>query len=131
MLVNSVFFLLIINLYFFAKNLFKIMRGERIFEGFEHEPLWKRLLAMTIGYRVHGNVDWKFFRVIEKRIDEKKFFDFFKLNSELNSLDGKVWVTPVVPFVTLMFLGFMFSLLFGDFLTILIFKISGVLWIHI
>ena len=120
MLVNSVFFLLIINLYFFVRNLFKIMKGEKIFEGFEYEPLWKKLLAMSIGYKVHGKVNWKFFRVIEKRTKGKRFFNFFKTNSEFNSLDVGIWVSPVIPFVVLIFLGFVFSLFLGDFLTILI-----------
>lgn len=120
MLVNSVFLLLTTNLYFFVKNLLRIMNGEKIFEGFEYEPLWKKLLAMSIGYKVHGKVNWKFFRVIEKRTKGKRFFNFFKTNSEFNSLDIGVWVSPVFPFVVLMFSGFIFSLFLGDFLTILI-----------
>jgi len=119
-LVNSVFLLLIANLYFFVRNLFKIVKGEKIFEGFKYEPLWKKLLAMSIGYKFHQKVNWKFFRVIEKRTKGKRFFNFFKTNSEFNSLDVGVWVSPVVPFVVLMFLGFVFSLFLGDFLTILI-----------
>ncbi|MHA1582319.1 MAG: prepilin peptidase [Candidatus Baldrarchaeia archaeon] len=119
-IVNSIFLLLMISLYFFVKNVFKIMKSERIFEGFEYEPLWRKLLAMAIGYKVCGKTDWKFFRVIEKRIGGKKFFDFSDSDSDESVYLGEVWVSPIIPFIVLMFLGFMFSLFFGDILTIII-----------
>jgi len=120
-MVNSIFLLLMISLYFFVKNVFKIVKGERIFEEFEHEPLWKKLLAMAVGCKVCEKTDWKFFRVIEKRIGEKKFFDFSDSGSDTVVYLGEgVWIAPVIPFVVLMLLGFMLSLFFGDILTIMV-----------
>jgi len=119
-IVNSIFLLLMISLYFFVKNVFKIVKGERIFEGFEREPLWRKLLAVAIGYKVCGKIDWKFFRVIEKRIGEKRLFYFSDSNSDEVVCLGEVWASPIIPFVVLMFLGFTFSLFFGDILTIII-----------
>mgnify|MGYP000365477247 FL=1 len=120
-IVNSIFLLLMISLYFFVKNVFKIVKGERIFEEFEHEPLWKKLLAMAVGCKVREKTDWKFFRVIEKRIGEKKFFDFSDSGSDTVVYLGEgIWIAPVIPFVVLMLLGFMLSLFFGDILTVMI-----------
>jgi len=119
-IVNSVFLLLIINFYLFTRNIFKILEGKRIFVGFEAESVWRKLFAMAIGCKVDEKVGWKFFRVIERRIGGTRFFDFLNTDSEVDSFDGGVWVAPVVPFIVLMFFGFVFSLFFGDFLTILV-----------
>ena len=119
-IVNSIFLLLMISIYFFVKNVFKIVKGERIFEGFEGEPLWRKLFAMAIGYKVCGKTDWKFFRVIEKRIGEKRLFYFSDSGSDEAVYLGEVWASPIIPFVVLMFLGFMLSLFFGDILTIIV-----------
>lgn len=119
-LVNSLFLLLTINFCLFLQNLFRIIRGEKIFEGLEHETFWKKLHAMFIGYKTRGKCNWKFFRVIEESIGGKKTFKFHNLETNFNILNMEVWIVPVIPFIILIFLGFVISLFFGDFFTFLV-----------
>jgi len=100
--------------------LFRIIKGEKIFEGFEHEPLWKKLYVMAIGYKTHGKCNWKFFRIIEEKIEEKRVFKLHGLETKSDLSNTEIWITPVIPFIVLMFLGFVISLFFGDFFTIIV-----------
>lgn len=119
-LVNSLFLLLIINFCLFLQNLFRIIKNEKIFEGLEHEALWKKLYAMFIGYKIRGKCNWKFFRVIEENIGKKKIFKFYNLETKFNISNTEIWIAPVIPFIALMFFGFLTSLFFGDFFTFLV-----------
>ncbi|MEM3509470.1 MAG: prepilin peptidase [Nitrososphaerota archaeon] len=50
-LTNSCIISLIIPLFLFIYNLYRILNKEKIFEGFENEKIYRKIFALFIGYR--------------------------------------------------------------------------------
>ena len=121
----SVFFalsLLIRNL------LWGFQRQHTIFEGLEREPFWKKLLTLLSCTKVEAKnlrgppyqypaevvIDTK--RKLRLRpdinSDEVAWASFRVLTEDLGLTE--VWVSPTLPFVLFISLGFFCSLLFGD-----------------
>ncbi|MFN3621302.1 MAG: prepilin peptidase, partial [Nitrososphaerales archaeon] len=55
-LVNSTILTASLAIYYGFSNLTRILRGEKIFEGLEHEPIYRKALASILGFRVKGKV---------------------------------------------------------------------------
>ena len=77
---------------FFIYN-YRILNKENIFEGFEEERLYRKIIALLIGYRTK-NIKKRFATSIEKNINGKKKFAFSLLENGIEFIENKnIWVT--------------------------------------
>ncbi len=108
-------------LVFFFWNLVALARGEKIFEGFEHEGRLRKLAAMFLGIRARDARRRKFWFPLEAERDGKRFFDFKLLSLELEELDrDDCWITPGIPLLIFITAGFLTYVFVGDILEILL-----------
>jgi len=115
-LVNSAILTTSLAIYYGISNLIRILRGERIFEGLEHEPLHKKALACLLGFRAKGRVGPFYFQM-EREEGGKRRFDFALLRAyEDFTTKEDVWVTPGIPLLAYMAAGFVVTVVFGDLL---------------
>jgi archaeal preflagellin peptidase FlaK len=100
-------------------NLVRILRGEKIFAGFDQESMPKKVLACFLGYRASGKPrDFQF--PMEKQAmlqsssnAEQKKFDFSFMGEEFETKPG-TWVTPGIPLLVFFTAGFFMLLIYGD-----------------
>lgn len=126
---NAVLFALAVPLYNALNNLAKVVRGERIFDGFEEEPKWRKVLACFVGI-LSNKHKIRHRSVIEFSAGEGKKRFSFGLNygddgcrcssdrfsySEA-SADGPIWLSQNLPFLAFILAGFLATMLFGDML---------------
>lgn len=118
-LTNGVFLTISLPIIFFILNILRLIKGRDIFSGFEGERLWKKILACFLGYRVSKAEKGHFFMSLEKKIDDKKRFHISLLKEEDFVSGQDVWVTPGIPLLLFISLGFTLTVFFGDFLTLI------------
>ena len=110
------------------KNAVEIVRGRRIFEGFE-ESRSRKALAFTMGFRSSSGKGYLF---AMEGIDEsgKRKFVFNPAEyDDFVSMSGKknlVWVTHAMPFIVYLAIGFGITIVLGDLLAVIIRGIIGV-----
>jgi preflagellin peptidase FlaK len=105
-----------------------------MFRGLEHESQWKKVLAMISGYRADvSKLRNTFYLYPMEEIAgnegaPRRSFKLFvdaesdrdKMVSELSdayskfNLQGQVWVTPGLPLLVFITIGFVITLIFGD-----------------
>jgi preflagellin peptidase FlaK len=119
-LTNSCIISLIIPLFLFTYNLYRILNKEKIFKGFENEKLYRKIFALLIGYKTK-NIKKRFATSIEKNINGKKKFVFSLLENEIEFIEDKdIWVTPSLPLIVFLLFGYIVNILYGDILKIFI-----------
>jgi len=127
---NSLILVLILPVYYFAKNVYALANGEHLFLGFESEATWRKAAVMFMGCRLKKvDIDGFYFS-LERTVDGVRRFDlsFSKTGDEfLNARD--VWGTPGIPLLLFMTVGLITLLLFGD-LTVQIIKLLFALIIN-
>jgi len=103
------------------RNLIALSKHKNIFEGFEETKL-KKISAMFLGYRAKNP---KYSFAIEKVEGNHKKIDFSFHHAENTEFCDKpdTWVTPGIPYILYITVGFVVQLLFGD----IVFNI-GNLW---
>ena len=96
----------------FFRNLIEIAKKNDIFEGFR-EPLGKRIMAMFLGYRAKNP---KFGFSIEKKTGKNKKLNLVLHNAEYAEFctTANTWITPGVPYMLFITVGFIVQLLYGD-----------------
>jgi preflagellin peptidase FlaK len=115
-LVNSAILTATLAIYYGVSNLIRILRGEKIFEGLEHEPLRRKTFACLLGFRAKGRAGPFYFQM-EKEEDGSRRFDFSLLRAyEEFTTKEDVWVTPGIPLLAFMAAGFVVTVVFGDLL---------------
>ncbi|MGI0041781.1 MAG: A24 family peptidase C-terminal domain-containing protein [Nitrosopumilaceae archaeon] len=94
------------------QNLIAIARHKNIFDGFEETRL-KKIFAIFLGYRAKNP---KYSFAIEKIEGTRKKIDFSFHHAENTEFCDKpdTWVTPGVPYILYITVGFVIQLLFGD-----------------
>ncbi len=144
-LVNSVLGSSLLVIAIAAYNLSrKLVKGEKLFEGLEKEPFWSKAVAFATGFRVdpakakggsHYMLLEQFSRAEDGSVarhlkvtprledDEQKAAQQEELLTELG---GKIWVTPGLPFLVFVTVGFIAALLVGDFTSWLILRMVAV-----
>ena len=105
----------------FLWNLQAIIRGKKIFEGFEHEKTIRKIAAMFLGVRVKNAREKKFWFPLEEEKNGKRFFKFglFELEFEEAKRDD-CWITPGIPLLIFITGGFIAYILVGDFLRLIL-----------
>jgi len=96
----------------FFRNLIEITKKNDIFEGFR-EPIGKRIMAMFLGYRAKNP---KFGFSIEKKAGKNKKLNLVLHNAEYAEFctAPNTWITPGVPYMLFITVGFIVQLLYGD-----------------
>ncbi len=118
---NSVLLSALIALYMLGRNLsWKFIHQRTLFDDLPDLPAQKRLLALLTGYKVPSSSADKlrFYRVLTQsfhghmrlrlRSDEEK------ISPELASRVKDIWITPLLPMMIFITLGFTVSVIFGD-----------------
>ena len=118
---NGLMLSLILLVAMFAWNLAKILRGEDVFKGFEHEKTYRKIAAMFFGVRVKDAKKREFWFPIEEEADGERRFKFglFELELEEAPRDD-CWMTPGIPLLIFITGGFLIYVLIGDFLRIFV-----------
>jgi preflagellin peptidase FlaK len=111
-LTNGVIFSVVQVLANLARNAFN--RG-RLFDGLQHEPTAKKIVAVFIGHR-SANPRYAF--PIEKVVRGKRQFDFGMMPAETTEYETRkdVWVTSATPFLLFLAAGYVMMLMAGDML---------------
>ncbi len=144
MLNNSIILSLSVSILILIKNLIDIIEGEKIFEEIENINLLKKILIIITSYRIPIEKlrSKKFIYPIEEiSIHNGKIKRQVKIRigisfgeeelekileyADKGLISGKIWVTPGLPMIIFIFLGFIISILFGDLIFMLI------LWIRV
>lgn len=89
----------------------------RLFEGLQHEPASKKIIAVLIGHR---SANPKYAFPIEKVVRGKRMFDFGLMPAETAEYETRkdVWVTSATPFLLFLAAGFVMMLIAGDILAL-------------
>jgi preflagellin peptidase FlaK len=89
----------------------------RLFEGLQHEPTSRKIVAMFIGHR---SANPKYAFPIEKVVRGKRTFDFGLMPAETAEYETRkdVWVTTATPFLLFLAAGFVMMLVAGDILAL-------------
>jgi len=115
-LTNAVLLSLGHLVYNVARNLAAVIRGERIFEGFEQEGGIRKALAAVTGFRTSSRRGFLFSMEEQDESGRKKFrfnptaYDDFVTSNE----GGRIWVTQALPFIVYITLGLLVTLFYGD-----------------
>lgn len=123
-LTNAVLFALVVPIYNALNNLVKVARGERIFEGFEEERMWRKALACFVG-TPSNKQEISHHAVIECPAGEGKKRFSFRLDYDKDDDSysdrscykvSRMWLSQSLPFLVFMLVGFLVTVLFGDML---------------
>ncbi len=97
------------------RNSISLLKGDDIFHGFNASFL-KKLLAFMIGFRV-SKINGYLFLMEEQCTNGKKQFRFnINAYDEFAQDTKDVWVTPALPFIIYITIGFVIMLVYGDIL---------------
>lgn len=122
---NGLILSLLPAVFMIGYNLFRIAKGENLFSGFESERVWRKGLAMVVGYKT-SSPGGHFLLSIERASGTKKAFDFSpsKAGDDFVETAG-TWVTPGIPLLIFITAGLFLMLLYGDLSSIVTLKILG------
>ena len=116
-LTNGFMVTLVLPVGYLVFNLVRLARGERIFKGFEAESSWRKFLAALLGYRTRRKGEGKFLVSLEKVVDGKRRFELGMMKDEVEFTEkADIWVTPGIPLVAFLTIGFLIALYPGDIL---------------
>jgi preflagellin peptidase FlaK len=141
-LINSVLGSSLLVIIIIANNLYQMtIRGEKMFEGLEKEPFWSKAVAFATGFRMDSEKvkGGSHYMLLERfsRAEDSKVIRHLKVTPRLDDdnqkeaqqdeflteLQGKIWVTPGLPFLVFVTAGFIAALVVGDFTSWLILRI--------
>lgn len=113
-LTNGVIFSVVQVLANLARN---AVHREGLFEGLQHEPTSRKILAVLIGHR---SANPKYAFPIERVVRGKRRFDFGLMPAETAEYETRkdVWVTSATPFLLFLAGGFVMMLIAGDLMSL-------------
>jgi preflagellin peptidase FlaK len=117
---------------------------EKLFEGLEAEPFWRKILVFATGFKVNSNKlkveshymlleqlsrgeDGELIRHLNvtPRLENENPQEEAKLEALLEELNMKVWVTPGLPFLVFITIGLIVALVMGDFISWLVLQLAA------
>ncbi|BAJ50223.1 archaeal preflagellin peptidase FlaK [Candidatus Caldarchaeum subterraneum] len=114
-LTNGMIFSLSLPVFFMAFNSYRLLRGEKIFSGFDGEKSLRKLAALFLGTRMRNAAGKNFWGVIESIENGVRRFRFNIGIEELEKVDrDDVWVTPGIPLLVFFTVGYFFNLFAGE-----------------
>lgn len=101
------------------RNVFSLLRHEKIFDGFDESTI-KKIIASFIGYKAKNP---KYGFSIERTEEKSKRIVLSLHHAENTEFETKAntWITPGIPYLLLITTGFVIQLVFGD-MIILVFN---------
>ena len=138
---NGVFLASLCVLYAVARNLvWKLKTGKKLFEGFEDQSNWRKILTFICAYKINLETlkKRKHLYPVEDVImigsqetqrkllvmpnDEMRTEIVERIVTSVNQgkLEGEVWVSPGLPLLIFITIGFIITLFFGDIVWILL-----------
>jgi preflagellin peptidase FlaK len=119
---NAIFITASFALGFFMYNAFtRYLFRKNIFNGFEKEPIWKKIIVSFLGFRASRVRKDSFYMTLEKIVDNEKKFDISLMSEDEDFASGEdMWVTPGIPLLIFITIGFVVSIVYGDFLTLIV-----------
>ena len=119
---NSVLLSVLMALYILGRNIYwKVIQHKPLFQDLPDLPLRTKILAVLTGYKVSSSSTDKlhFYRVLTQsfngHLQLRLRSDEEKASPELVSSVKEIWITPLLPMMIFILLGFTFALVFGDF----------------
>lgn len=112
---NSILLTAMLPMAFLLVNLVMAFKGDRIFQGFEGESNFAKFKALFLGYRRKrvGQYDFS----LERIVDGKRRFHFSLGKIDEDFAKGSdIWITPGIPLLVFVLLGFLVTVAFGDLL---------------
>jgi len=138
---NTVLLAALSVFYAITRNyLWKGRTGKRLFEGFEKESKWRKLLTILCGYKVEaaelekggyfypledvhvgedGEIERKLI-VMPKDEEREEVIERILNAAGRGELPREVWVTPGLPFLIFITAGFIVALILGDIVWIIL-----------
>jgi preflagellin peptidase FlaK len=137
-----------IFLYAILRNLkWLLLKKEELYSGLESEAYWKKILAFISGYKIdlsdYNNGKLHYFPLEEIKsengVKHKNFKFFLRIEPEKNKLENNsienskmfksknIWVTPMLPMLLFITLGYLLTLIFGDIVLRLVSALFGIL----
>jgi hypothetical protein len=120
--------------------IWKLKTGKSLFEGLQHEPSWKKMVAMATGFKIKPRrLTERFLHPLEEIAEDNEGNLTRRLNVLVKAEDvgeieadkrlvGEIWVTPGLPLIVFMFVALIVSVLFGDILLWSFLSIFGITW---
>lgn len=118
-LTNSILLTALLPVVFMTLNLVKLYKGDDIFQGFEEESRLAKFKATFLGLRKKeaGKYDFP----MEMSAEGRRRFHFSLGKIDEDFATGKdVWVTPGIPLLVFVLLGFIITLGYGDILFLIV-----------
>jgi len=107
--------------------------GRRLFDGFEEEPAWRKMLAFISGYRTDfsklkgkhlypmeqvsgsdGKTVRRFRFFFDVEADQGETVRELEMHVKKRLIPREVWVSPGLPMLVFFTLGYVFSITLGD-----------------
>ncbi|MCS7135859.1 MAG: prepilin peptidase [Nitrososphaerota archaeon] len=102
---------------FAVYNFIRVLKGDNIFEGLEHEPIWRKILACFLGTLFYDVKAKKFWMPMEIVSEGRRRFTFSIIVDVESQVDGdRAWLTPGIPLLVFITSGFVVSVFYGDLL---------------
>ena len=143
---NAVLLAALSVFYAITRNyLWKDRTGKRLFEGFEKESKWRKVLTILCGYKVEaaklekggyfypledvhvgetGEIERKLI-VMPKDEKREEVIERILNAARRGKLPKEVWVTPGLPFLIFITAGFIVALIFGDIVWVILSSALG------
>ncbi len=101
-------------------NIIRMIKGDKIFDGLEHEPISRKALACFLGTLCKDVKTKKFWIPMESVLDGKRRFSFNIFIDVEPQVEGdKAWLTPGIPLLVFITGGFVVSVFYGDLLGVI------------
>ena len=125
-LTNGLILSAALPLSFAAYNTYRLVKGEKIFEGFEGEGFWRKVAACFIGVRLRKAAGRRFWSPVEKNDGGVRRFKFNLSIDDLSEADrDDMWITPGIPLLVFFTAGYLVNLATGDIMAQLLYSLSG------
>jgi preflagellin peptidase FlaK len=123
---NGLLISAILPVSFAIYNLIRILKGDNIFEGLEHEHVLRKALACFFGTLCDNAKAKKFWMPMEDVLEGKRKFTFNILVDFEPQIDkDRAWLTPGIPLLIFITCGFVVSVFYGDLLGLMLHKLLG------